>query len=55
MWNLLMLLSSSVLTCDFYSIKKKTKAFLLFTFYEFCIDNVHNDTNAKIGPAETSS
>lgn len=54
MQSLLMLLSSSLLTCDIYSIKKIyiLKAFLLFTFNKFCIENVYNGTSAKTGPAE---
>lgn len=48
MQNLLLLLSSSVLTCDIYSIKKK-KNEGIFTFYEFCIENVFKDINARIG------
>lgn len=47
MQNLFALLSSSLLTCDIYSIKRKLKAFLLFTFYEFCIENVYNDVNGQ--------
>lgn len=48
-----MLLNRSVLTCDIYSVnQKKWKAFLLFTFYEFCTKkNLFKDRNTKIGVA----
>lgn len=52
MQNLFTLLSSSLLTCDICSIKRKSKAFLLFTSYEFCVEDVYSDVNAKIGPVE---
>lgn len=57
MQSLLMLLSSSLLTCDIYSIKNIyiLKAFLLFTFNKFRIENVYNGTSAKTGPAGTAS